>query len=71
MAKKAKENRFLRVNKEVALTFETEPVIVGLDKYFEEAKVVANIISCLRTEQEQLDLLKSVADQFGVTTILS
>jgi hypothetical protein len=51
-------NKWLRVNPKVKLTPSITPVIVGLDKYFEEAKLKAVVTSGLRDANDQLRVIR-------------
>lgn len=62
----ALNNKFLKVNKGVALTSIIEPVIVALDKYFREANLTANVTSGERTSGDQLRIIRNYCIQFKV-----
>jgi len=56
---KAKDNKWLIVLPTVILTPTIEPIIVKLDKYFEEAKLKAYVTSGLRSSEDQLRVIRS------------
>lgn len=62
----AKDNKFLKVKPGVALNMTIEPVIVDLDKYFEEAGLVAWVTSGERSSQDQLETIRKYCDRYHV-----
>jgi len=53
-----KDNKWLTVSSNVKLTPSITPVIIGLDKYFEEAKLKAVVTSGLRDAVDQLRVIR-------------
>ncbi len=64
----AKDNKWLVVKEGVVLTPIIEPVIVALDKYFEEAKLKAYVTSGLRDADAQLRVIRSYLIRKGLDT---
>lgn len=62
----AVNNKWLVVRDGVVLTPSIEPVIIGLDGYFESAKLRAQVTSGKRTPEEQLALIKFYALKFNI-----
>lgn len=63
---KASENKWLTVGANVKLTPIIEPVIVGLEKYFEAAKLRAVVTSGLRDAIDQLRVIRSYMVRKGL-----
>ena len=65
----AYDNKFLLVGKQsgVRLTPIIEPVIIALDKYFEEANLKASVTSGERTSGDQLRIIRNYAEKYGVS----
>jgi hypothetical protein len=59
-------NKWLIVNVSVRLTDTIIPVIIGMDKYFEEEGVRAHVTSGQRTSQDQLDTIVKYARRYNV-----
>src|SRR5689334_1965827 len=62
----ARANKFLRVLPTVVLTPVIEPVIVKLEKFFEQANHIAFVTSGKRSEHHQLRIIRDYALQYGV-----
>jgi hypothetical protein len=62
----SKDNKWLIVQPTVKLTAVIEPVIIGLDKYFEEAKLVAHVTSGLRDANDQLEVIRGYLKRKGL-----
>ena len=64
----AYDNKFLTVAKQsgVRLTPIIEPVIIALDKYFEEANLKSSVTSGERTSGDQLRIIRNYAIKYGV-----
>lgn len=62
------KNKFLKVKLGVVLNETIEPRIVDLDKYFEEANLVAYVTSGERSSQDQLDTIRKYCVRYGVDT---
>lgn len=60
------KNQYLKVNRGVLMTSTIEPVIVALDKYFKEAKLIANVTSGERTSGDQLRIIRNYCAQFKI-----
>lgn len=64
--KSAFENRFLKVHKLVILTPVIEPVIIALDKYFENEGKVAYVTSGKRDAVSQLSIIRGYLAKTGL-----
>ncbi len=62
----ALNNKWLIVLPTVKLTPIIEPVIIALDKYFEQAKLKANVTSGLRDADDQLRVIRSYLVKKGL-----
>jgi len=62
----AEDNKWLIVQDSVVLTPVIEPVIVALDKYFEEANHKAYVTSGLRDSKDQLRIIKGYLVRKGL-----
>lgn len=65
----SEKNEFLKVRSGVVLTATIEPVIIGLDPYFKAASVHAEVTSGLRTEIDQLRILRGYIHSEGLDKI--
>lgn len=61
-----KDNKFLIVLDHVVLTTTIEPVIIALDKYFEEANLKAFVTSGLRDAEDQLRIIRQYLKSKGL-----
>lgn len=52
-------NKFLLIKQSVVLTEHITPVIEALDKYFEEARLIAYVTSGLRSPEDQLRIIQN------------
>lgn len=62
------DNKWLIVLPSVVLTPTIEPIIVKLDKYFEEAKLKAFVTSGLRSPIDQLRIIRNYLTKKGLHT---
>lgn len=60
------KNKFLKVRPGAKMTATIEPVIQALDKYFEEANLVAYVTSGERSSQDQLDTIRKYCAKYEV-----
>jgi hypothetical protein len=60
------KNKWLTVNPNVKLTPSITPVIIGLDKYFEEAELKAVVTSGLRDANDQLRVIRQYLTMKGL-----
>lgn len=63
----SRNNKFLTVLPAVVLTPVIDPVIVSLDKYFEEAKIKATVTSGYRTPDHQLEIIRQYLTSKGLS----
>ena len=59
-------NKWLIVNVGVRLTDTIMPVIIAMDKYFEEEGIRAHVTSGERTSQDQLDIIRKYSKRYEV-----
>lgn len=62
----ARNNKWLIVLPNVVLTPTIEPVIIALDKYFEEANLKASVTSGLRDSEDQLRIIRQYLKSKGL-----
>lgn len=60
------DNQFLRVKPSVRLSPQMIPVILGLEKYFQEAGVVAWVTSGIRNSMDQLNTIVKYCKKYHV-----
>lgn len=64
--KTVQDNKFLIVRSGVRLTESILYPIIDLDKYFEDAGLIAYVTSGERTSQDQLDIIRMYAKRFEI-----
>ena len=63
---KSIDNKWLIVNKNVILTEHIDPVIRGLDAFFEEFKIISHVTSGLRSAEDQIRIIRSALVNKGL-----